>query len=105
MGRGGSDGKGTDVPGTSGGVPGSSMRSTLPDMTKRWLSAVLWLYAGWWLGNFISDATGISELFGPALGTALAVLIAGDPFHVVWPRPARVSQPASTPQRTAPGAI
>jgi hypothetical protein len=81
------------------------MRLTLPDMTKRWLSAVLWLYAGWWLGNFISDATGISELFGPALGTALAVLIAGDPFHVVWPRPARVSQPASTPQRTAHGAI
>jgi hypothetical protein len=58
-------------------------------MFKRWIAAALWLYAGWWAGNFISDATGVSFLLGPAIGIGLAVLIAGDPFHVVWPRPVR----------------
>jgi hypothetical protein len=63
-------------------------------MTKRWIAAALWLYAGWWAGNFISDAMGISWLLGPALGVGLAVLIAGDPFRVVWPRPARQATPS-----------
>lgn len=72
-------------------------------MTKRWLSAALWIFAGWYAGNFISAATGVSVLLGPALGVGLAVLFAGDPFHVVWPRPARATQ-ASVP-RSAPEAI
>jgi hypothetical protein len=74
-----------------------------PDpMTKRWLSAFLWLLAGWWAGNFISDMADVSALLGPALGTALAVLFAGDPFHVVWPRPARR---AADVRQAAPEAI
>jgi hypothetical protein len=68
-------------------------------MTKRWLAAFLWLYAGWYAGNFISDMAGVSPLLGPALGTALAVLFAGDPFHVIWRRPA--VQPTPVPQQTA----
>jgi hypothetical protein len=68
-------------------------------MTKRWLAAFLWLYAGWWAGNFISDFAGVSQLLGPAIGTTLAVLIAGDPFHRIWPQPARVDRTA--PQAAA----
>ena len=71
-------------------------------MTKRWLAAALWLFAGWYVGNFITAFTGLSPLLGPALGTALAVLFAGDPFHVIWPRPARAVQ--ATPDAPAAGA-
>ncbi|HMJ79925.1 MAG TPA: hypothetical protein VK592_02640 [Candidatus Dormibacteraeota bacterium] len=71
-------------------------------MTKRWIAAALWFYAGWWLGNFVSDFAGVSFLLGPALGIGLAVLIAGDPFHRVWPRPARQTPP---PVHVAPEAI
>lgn len=74
-------------------------------MTKRWIAAALWLFAGWYAGNFISSATGVSLLLGPALGTALAVLIAGDPFHVIWARPARTPEPASSGQRVTPEAV
>ena len=62
-------------------------------MTKRWLAAALWFYAGWWIGNFISDFAGVSLLLGPAIGATLAVLIAGDPFHRVWPQSASANQP------------
>ena len=71
-------------------------------MLKRWLAAFLWLYAGWWAGNFISDVAGVSALLGPALGTALAVLFAGDPFHVIWPRP--VAHVNATRRTAAEGA-
>ncbi len=70
-------------------------------MTKRWIAAALWLYAGWYAGNYISDATGVSLLLGPALGIGLAVLIAGDPFHVIWPRPARRTAPSVNPAAEA----
>ena len=73
-------------------------------MTKRWLAAALWLSAGWYVGNYISAFTGVSMLLGPALGTALALLFAGDPFHVIWPHPA--PEPRATPaSRQTPEAI
>lgn len=68
-------------------------------MTKRWLAAALWFYAGWWIGNFISDFAGVSLLLGPAIGATLAVLIAGDPFHHVWPRQAQADR--TVPQTAA----
>jgi len=71
-------------------------------MTKRWIAAALWFYAGWYAGNFISDATNISTLLGPAIGAALAVLFAGDPFHRIWPRQARAN---AAPPLAAPEAI
>jgi hypothetical protein len=74
-------------------------------MTKRWIAAALWLLAGWYVGNFITAFTGLSPLLGPALGTALAVLFAGDPFHVIWPRPARAAKTTQTSQRQVPEAI
>ena len=58
------------------------------DMSKRVLAALLWFYGGWCLGAMIAFVLGISGLLGPVLGVAGAILIAGDPRHVIWPRKA-----------------
>jgi hypothetical protein len=53
-------------------------------MKKRVAAGVLWLFAGWYLGAFVAWMLGVSDLLGPILGIAAAVLIAGDPFQVIW---------------------
>lgn len=53
-------------------------------MKKRVLAALLWFYTGWYAGAMIGDAVGVSPLFGPILGAAVAALIAGDPRGVIW---------------------
>ncbi len=55
-------------------------------MSKRVLAAVLWFYGGWCLGAMLASVLGISGLLGPILGMTGAVLIAGDPRHIIWPR-------------------
>ena len=55
-------------------------------MSKRVAAGVLWLFAGWYLGNIVSFHVGISDLFGPIIGVAAAALVAGDPFGRIWPR-------------------
>jgi hypothetical protein len=53
-------------------------------MSKRILAGVLWLFAGWYIGNILAFYFGISDLLGPILGVAAALVIAGDPLRVVW---------------------
>ncbi len=57
----------------------------MPHMNKRIAAAVLWFFAGWYLGGYIALFLGISDAIGPILGISAAVLIAGDPLRVIWP--------------------
>jgi hypothetical protein len=56
-------------------------------MKKLTLSAVLWLYSGWYLGALVAAWLGLDPLLGPALGSALALFVTFDPFHLIWPTP------------------
>src|SRR3982750_4666843 len=60
-----------------------------PAMKKRALAAVLWLYAGWFLGAAIAWATGAPSVLGPILGLAGAGFFGGDPLHIIWARAAQ----------------
>lgn len=67
-------------------------------MKKRILSALLWFYAGWYGGAILAAFLSLDPRIGPVIGAVAAVLIAGDPFGVVWQR-----RPSAPPQaRTAP---
>ena len=55
-----------------------------PPMAKRIAVAVLWFFAGWYLGAFTALMTGTSDLLGPLVAILAAVLFAGDPFGVIW---------------------
>ena len=57
-------------------------------MKKRALAALLWFYTAWYAGAMIAHALGLSAAHGPILGTAAAAIIAGDPRHLIWSRPA-----------------
>jgi hypothetical protein len=57
---------------------------TMPPMNKRLLAAVLWFFAGWYLGGYISLIFGVPEAIGPVLGIAGAVVFAGDPLGIIW---------------------
>lgn len=54
-------------------------------MNKRIAAGVLWLFAGWYLGNIAAFFFGISDMLGPILGIAAAVVVAGDPLRRIWP--------------------
>ena len=47
-------------------------------------SAVLWFFAGWYIGNFIAAIFGVGLLYGPIIGAATAGLLVGDPLGVIW---------------------
>jgi hypothetical protein len=72
-------------------------------MKKRMLSAVLWLYSGWYLGALLAAYLGVDALLGPALGAAAALFVAGDPFRLIWPTPLiqRDRQPSQQPSTQA----
>jgi hypothetical protein len=53
-------------------------------MNKRLLTAVLWFFAGWYLGGYVSLIFGFPEIIGPILGAAAAAFFAGDPLGVIW---------------------
>lgn len=55
-------------------------------MKKRILSALLWFYAGWYGGALLAAFLALDPRIGPIIGAAAAVLVAGDPFGVVWGR-------------------
>jgi hypothetical protein len=59
-------------------------------------SAILWLFAGWYLGNLAAFQFGLSDLLGPVLGFSAAVLVAGDPLGLLWSR-ARATAPPPAP--------
>ncbi len=53
-------------------------------MNQRIAAGVLWLFAGWYLGNIVAFFFGISDLLGPILGLAGAAIVAGDPLGLIW---------------------
>jgi hypothetical protein len=67
-------------------------------MGKRILAAILWFYVGWYAWAMIAELFGVTELFGPVFGAALAALIAGDPRHIIWKRPATTPVAAPAPE-------
>ena len=67
-------------------------------MNKRLIAGVLWLFAGWYLGNIVAFQLGLSDLLGPVLGIAAAVLVAGDPFGLIWDRAAARTTAAPSDQ-------
>jgi hypothetical protein len=73
---------------------GAAVRRTVTDMKKRVLSAFLWFYCGWYAGAMIASIIGVSPMLGPIVGAAAAMLIAGDPRGIIWPR--KAAEPAAT---------
>jgi len=59
-------------------------------------SAILWLFAGWYLGNLAAFQFGLSDLFGPVLGVTAAVVVAGDPLGLLWSRARTAAPPPAT---------
>jgi hypothetical protein len=57
-----------------------------PAGMKRAVAAVLWFFAGWYLGAFVAFVLDVPALLGPVVGLVAAVLIAGDPFGLIWER-------------------
>jgi len=53
-------------------------------MKKRVLAAILWFYAGWYLGATLAVLLGVSPALGPIIGAAAAGLIVGDPRRIIW---------------------
>ena len=71
-------------------------------MTKRVAAAFLWFYTGWYAGAFLAEILGVSPVIGPILGAAAAGLLVGDPFRIIWTRPAPKAAVASATVETAP---
>lgn len=69
-------------------------------MSKRILAAVLWFFAGWYLGAFIAFTIGVPDLLGPILGVASAAVFAGDPLGVIWTRSSAERVEADAPSPT-----
>jgi hypothetical protein len=68
--------------------PEGAARRIVGSMGKRIAAGVLWLLAGWYLGNILAYHAGWNMLFGPVLGIAAAAIVAGDPFGLLWRRAA-----------------
>jgi hypothetical protein len=66
-------------------------------MAKRVAAAVLWFFAGWYLGSYVSAFMGQPDLLGPLWGACAAILIAGDPRHVIWDRAPAKPKDEGTP--------
>lgn len=73
---------------------------TLRGMVKRMTAAVLWLFAGWYLGNALAFLVGVPDLLGPILGVAAAFVFAVDPQGWIWKRPAAEPVAVATTDRT-----
>lgn len=59
-------------------------------MKKRILVGLLWFYVTWTAWAFVAAFSGLSELWGPVIGAAVAMVVAGDPMGRIWGRrPAR----------------
>ena len=63
-------------------------------MFKQITAAILWFYAGWYVGASIALLTGLSSLIGPLVGLGAAVFFAGDPFGIIWTRGKRTAAPS-----------
>lgn len=72
--------------------------------TKRVLAAILWFYVTWYAWAMFASFAGLSDIAGPILGLAAAVLFAGDPLNRIWniQRPVKV---ATAPPEGVPGIV
>jgi hypothetical protein len=61
-------------------------------MKKRAAAAILWFYAGWYAGASIAFIAGLSPVLGPILGSAAALIVAGDPRHMIWAQRRAISR-------------
>jgi hypothetical protein len=76
-------------------------------MIKRISSALLWFVAVAWGFNFLSAYAGVPELVGSLAATSVALFVAVDPLHLLWPssagkvhvRPASARRKAGVPSR------
>jgi hypothetical protein len=57
-------------------------------MKKRIAAAVLWFFTGWFVGSFGAFALGLTPALGPIVATVAALIIAVDPRHLIWAKPA-----------------
>lgn len=73
-------------------------------MNKRVAAAVLWFFAGWYLGGYIALYLGVSGAIGPILGISAAGLFAGDPLRVIW-KPKVTTAPSATALTTPTAAF
>jgi hypothetical protein len=58
-------------------------------MTKRALATVLWFVAGWYVGATLAFVFHLSPILGPAVAALGAILMGGDPRHIIWKTEAR----------------
>jgi hypothetical protein len=70
-------------------------------MKKRITAAILWFYAGWFAGAVLAFAIGLSPVLAPILAVAASAIVAGDPRHMIWSRPA-TSAGRAAPQVHSP---
>jgi hypothetical protein len=74
-------------------------------MSKRIVSAALWFFSMWYVGAYVAFFLGIPSVVGLSLGIAAAVLFAGDPLRVVWPRSAEPGGPIDGAQASGANSL
>lgn len=58
-------------------------------MTKRFAAAALWFIAGLYVGTTLAFVFHLSPVLGPAVAALGAIIMAGDPQHLIWDRQSR----------------
>jgi hypothetical protein len=53
-------------------------------MPRRFVAALLWFLAVWFLWDLGAYFTGAPRLFGPVFGFAAAALVTVDPRQAIW---------------------
>ena len=53
-------------------------------MKKRVLVGLIWFYVAWYAWSMVAAFAGLSELWGPVFGAAIAMFVAGDPLGRIW---------------------
>lgn len=53
-------------------------------MIRRVATAVLWLFAVAWAGNFLSAYMGVPQAVSGIVATATALFVGIDPLHRIW---------------------
>ena len=53
-------------------------------MIKRVATALLWLFAVAWAGNFLTAYLGVPQVIGGVVASATALFVGVDPLHLLW---------------------
>jgi NhaP-type Na+/H+ or K+/H+ antiporter len=68
----------------NGSLSGPARARIVRHMKKRITAAILWFYAGWFVGAVLAFMLGLSPALAPIVATAAAALVAGDPRRLIW---------------------